>query len=334
MKTTALLVAGADRVELGEATVPDPGPEEVVVESLYTAVSPGTELRCMAGGPPWKQYPYIPGYSTVGRIAARGSAATIAEGTLVFCQGTEKADRALCFGAHLGHALRSEASVFPLPKGVDPLSASLAKLGAIAYRGVRLARTLPHEQVAAVGLGPIGQLAARLHRLTGARVVAADLRADRVELARAAGIEAFVPNGDLVEAFRRVQPEGAEVVVDSTGARGLLLKTVHLGRPKPWDNALADQTRFVVQGAYPGAIDFDYRAAFARELAVHFPRDCQPRDLQAVLGFLENGSLKTRDLISRVCRPEDAPEIYRDLKAARPGLVTAVFAWAVSPNFP
>jgi 3-hydroxyethyl bacteriochlorophyllide a dehydrogenase len=330
MKTPALFVTGTDRVELIEANIPDPGPREVIVESLYTSISPGTELRCMAGGQPGKTFPYIPGYSTVGRIIARGSETTIAEGTLVFCQGTEKADRPLCWGAHMGHALRSEEFVFPIPKGVDPLSATLTKLSAIAYRGVRLAKTLPHEQVAAVGLGPIGQLAARLHRLTGARVVAADIQGYRVDLAKAAGLEAFVPERGLVEGFRAYQPDGADVVVDATGAVGLLQQTVQLARMKPWDDTLTDQTRFVIQGSYAGDLAFDYHVAFVRELAVLLPRDCQSRDLRAALRFLETGSLKTRDLISRLCQPEDAQEVYLDLRAAKPGLMTAVFSWARS----
>ena len=49
MKPPALFVTGTDRVELIEANIPDPGPREVIVESLYTSISPGTELRCMAG---------------------------------------------------------------------------------------------------------------------------------------------------------------------------------------------------------------------------------------------------------------------------------------------
>jgi len=102
----------------------------------------------------------------------------------------KKADRPLAWGAHIAHALCGEGSVFPLPAGVDLLEAALSKLGAIAYRGVRAAGTRPHEEVAVVGLGPIGQLAARLHGLTGARVVAVDVVPERVVLAKAAGIEA------------------------------------------------------------------------------------------------------------------------------------------------
>lgn len=327
MKTTALLVTAKDRVELVDATVPEPGPGEVLIEALYTSVSPGTELRCLAGQQVRLGFPFIPGYSMVGRIAQCAAGGTLAEGDLVFCLGTEKADLPLGWGAHLGHAVRRAAGVFPLPPGMDPIAATLAKLAAIAYRGVRVAQTLPHDQVAVVGLGPIGQLAARLHGLTGARVVAADTRPDRVELARAAGIDAVVPQNGLVAAFAELQPGGADVVVDSTGASTVLSQSVQLAKRKPWDDSLTEPTRLVVQGSYAADVAFDYHEAFYRELAVHFPRDHGTQDLHTALRLIGSGRLKTRDLISRVCAPQDAPGIYAALRAAQPGLLTAVFAW-------
>jgi 3-hydroxyethyl bacteriochlorophyllide a dehydrogenase len=327
MKTTALLATAVDRVELVEAAVPDPGPGQVIVEALVTAISPGTEMRCLGGRQPGLAFPFIPGYSMVGRVAGRGAGVALAEGTLVFCQGTEKADRPLAWGGHIAHALRAEDSAFPLPAGLDPLEAALAKLGAIAYRGVRVAGTSPHHEVAVVGLGAIGQLAARLHRLAGARVVAADLSPDRVALAVAAGFEAVVPKDGLASAFRSLQPAGADIVVDSTGALPVLQQSVLLAKSKPWDNSLTEPTRLVIQGSYAENVAFDYHQAFFRELSVHFPRDNQTRDLQAILRFLGSGRLKTRDLISELCRPGDAQRIYSALRAAKPGLLTAVFQW-------
>jgi 2-desacetyl-2-hydroxyethyl bacteriochlorophyllide A dehydrogenase len=263
----------------------------------------------------------------VGRIEARGDGVALAEGTWVFCQGTQKADRPLAWGAHIAHALCGEGSVFALPAGVDPLEAALTKLGAIAYRGVRVAGTRPHDQVAVVGLGPIGQLAARMHGLTGARVIAVDVARDRVASARAAGVEAVVADHGIVAALANLQPQGADVVIDATGSVTVLQQSILLAKSKPWDNTLTEPTRLIVQGSYPENVIFDYQQAFMRELSVHFPRDNQPRDVQAVLRFLGAGRLKTRDLVSEVCAPAEAQRIYSELRAAKPGLLTAVFRW-------
>lgn len=327
MVTPALLATAVDRVELVEVNVPDPQAGEVLVETVYSAISPGTEMRCLAGAQPNLGFPFIPGYSTVGRVLARGAGVRLDEGAWVFCQGTMKADRPLAWGAHLGHVVQPEAGVFPLPAGVDPLPAALTKLAAIAYRGVRVAAPRPHEEVAVVGLGVIGQLAARLHRLAGARVVAGDLSAGRTELARRAGVETVALAAGLAPAFAAVQPRGADVVVDSTGVPAVLPQSLRLLKSKPWDDELYEPARFVIQGSYPADIAFDYHQAFFREVAVLFPRDCQPRDLRVILRMLAEGRLQTRELITEVCAPAEAQRIYSDLRAGRPDLLTAVFQW-------
>jgi 2-desacetyl-2-hydroxyethyl bacteriochlorophyllide A dehydrogenase len=328
MKTTALLFTGVDRVELAETYLPEPGRSQVVVEAIYTAISPGTETRCLGGKQFDATFPFIPGYSMVGRVAARGTGVGLAEGALVFCTGTERADHPLLWGAHMAHALCNADRVHVLPAGVDPLDASLTKLAAIAYRGVSVAETRPHEEVAVVGLGVIGQLAARLQALAGARVVAADLDPSRVALAKSAGIDAMVPAEGLVAAFQPRQPQGADVVVDSTGVPSVLPQAVLLARLKPWDDALTAPARLVVQGSYPDNVTFEYHQAFIRELSVLFPRDNQPHDIQTVLRFLAEGRLKTRDLVTEVASPADAQETYHLVSAPKPGMLTAVFKWS------
>ena len=328
MKTTALLVTGIDRVELVETNIPEPGPGQVLIEAIYTAISPGTELRCLSGKQFGATFPFIPGYSLVGKIAARGAGVGLAEGTLVFCTGTEKAGHPLLWGAHTAHALRGIEGVFVVPPGVDLLDAALTKLAAIAYRGVRVAGTKPHDEVSVVGLGVIGQLAARLHALAGGRVVAADLDAPRVALAQAAGVEALVPGAGLVTAFRTAQPQGADVVVDSTGSVAVLQQSVQLGKMKPWDDTLTEPTRLIIQGSYVENVVFDYHQAFFRELSVHFPRDNQPRDIHAVLQLLARGRLKTRDLVTRLGKPAEAQAVYASLRSPAAGLLTAAFKWS------
>jgi threonine dehydrogenase-like Zn-dependent dehydrogenase len=100
-----------------------------------------------------------------------------------------------------------------------------------------------------------------------------------------------------------------------------------LVKSKPWDNSLTEPARLVIQGSYAEDVIFDYHQAFYRELSVLFPRDNQPRDIEAVLRFIAGGQLNTRDLISEVCTPQEAPRIYAALRAAKPGLVTAAFDW-------
>lgn len=328
MNARCLLVTGVDSIELGECTLPPLGPGEVLVEAAYTGISPGTELRALAGrqgGTPG--YPFIPGYSMAGAVVDRGAGCTIPLGTRVQSGGTLRASRHRLWGGHISHAIREQSEVQPVPDNVDLKDGAIAKLAAIAYHGSRLSRPAAHETVAVVGLGPIGQLAARVHAVSGARVVAADVSEARVRLARAAGVEAFVSDGDLAAGFREFFPEGADIVVDSTGAAPVFPKAIELARQPPWGPGPLVSPRFLIQGSYPADITLPYGAAFVRELQIFLPRDCQPADIRTVLDLISRQKLRISDLISAVRKPEEAVETYAELKSARTGLMTAVFQW-------
>lgn len=328
MIARAIVFTDINSVALGETEIPAPGPGEVLVEAEYTCISPGTELRCLAGRqdgtPGW---PFIPGYALAGRVITCGPMTRTSVGTRVLCAGTSQASSHRLWGGHVSHAVQSEAAIFPLPEGMDPLEAVVARLVAIAYHGLRLSRPQPHENVAVIGLGIIGQLSARLHALTGARVVAADLSPRRVEIARQAGIEALVPEGDLADAVRSLLSDGAEVVVDATGLPAVLPACIRIARDLPYDDMPNHGARLLIQGSYAGEFSVPYTAAFRKELAILLPRDRQPRDMRAALDVIYRGKLQVRDLVSRICAPEKAPEVYAALRDPNSGMLTAAFRW-------
>lgn len=327
MQANAIIFTAPYQVRVDSVDIPPPGAGEVLLEAIYTLISPGTDLRCRAGKQEGAAFPFIPGYSFVGRVLARGEGATIPEGTIVYCNGTSAASVNLAWGGHVSHAVRAERELYPLPPGLDPLHASAAHLAAIAYRGVRLSRPQPHETVAVIGLGAIGALAARLHVLTGARVIAADLSPLRVALAQQAGIEAFVPQGAVAESFAAKLPGGADVVVDATGAPAVLPQAIEVAKPKPWDDSADPGARFVVQGSYPDTFSIPYQPAFRREMSFHVPRDAQPRDFRAVLDFMLRGVLDVGGIISDVRPPEAAAETYAALAEPDTALITVGFRW-------
>ncbi len=327
MRATAILFTAPDEVACGTVEIPEPHEDELLIEAMYTCISPGTELRTLAGKQAGTRgWPLIPGYSMVGRVVRGGAGARYEPGTIVFCKGTARADTHLVWGAHVSHAVVPSDRAIPVPSGVDPLEAATAKLAAIAYRGMTIVHPLPHESVAIVGLGIIGQLAARLHALTGAHVLAADPSLARVAAAERGGVVAFVPTGGLVTAFRERLPAGADIVVDATGSPAATADAVELAKDVPWGDPPGRSARFLVQGSYAGDVSFPYQAAFRKELAIYLTRDEGPRDITTVLDLMQRGRLVTRDLIGRVEAPDQAPAIYQMLQ--RQGdLLTAVFRW-------
>ncbi|HEY0867052.1 MAG TPA: zinc-binding alcohol dehydrogenase [Fimbriimonas sp.] len=328
MQTRSILFTGPDQVELADVEVPAPGPGEILLETVYSVVSPGTEIRCLEGGQPGSpDWPYIPGYSMVGRVVARGEGASLEEGTLVFCAGTRKAGVALCWGGHIGHAVVPEADAYVVPAGVDTVTAGMAHLVAIAVRGVRLTKPTLYCTVAVLGLGPIGQLSARLFAATDAKTIAVDLVPERVQAAQSAGIRAYLAKGDPAEVVREFFPDGADIVVDATGSPQAIHSSIAAARDKPWDDSRDPGPRIVIQGSYPNELPIPYQEAFLKEATFLLPRSCQPSDVRLVLELLADGRLRVGDIVSRVYAPAEAPKAYEALRRKDQNFLTVAFQW-------
>lgn len=198
--------------------VRQPAPGEVLVRSVCSLVSVGTELIALRGafspGTHWAdyvRYPFPPGYSTVGRVEALGAGVeTLSEGELVFMMAT-----------HASHHLAQADGCAPLGPALAAGDAAWSALAGIAYVAARDAHYVLGDSVAVVGAGPVGQLSVRWARVAGAsRIVAIDPVAQRLRLATAGGAtdSLAMPAGASADALRRLN-EGRlpRVVIDATG---------------------------------------------------------------------------------------------------------------------
>ncbi|WP_214414383.1 zinc-dependent alcohol dehydrogenase [Sphaerisporangium fuscum] len=89
-----------------------------------------------------------------------------------------------------------------------------------AWQAVAFADVPPGGSVTVLGLGPIGQMAARVARYLGHRVIAVDGVAARLQMARRHGIEVIDAReaGDVPEAVRTLTAgRGTDSVIDAVG---------------------------------------------------------------------------------------------------------------------
>ena len=193
--TEALWYVGAGRAEIRTEPLAEPGPGEIRVRALYSAVSRGTERLVLAGRVPPSEiermrapfmagsfpFPVKYGYATVGRVECGPPGL---QGRLVF-------------------ALHPHQSVFnipaeavvPIPDRVPPTRAVLAANMETALNAVWDARPAAADRIAVVGAGVVGSLVAWLcGQLPGAEVTLVDIVPSRGELARALGVSFALPN--------------------------------------------------------------------------------------------------------------------------------------------
>jgi predicted dehydrogenase/threonine dehydrogenase-like Zn-dependent dehydrogenase len=165
------------------------------------------------------------GYSAAGVVVEAGSET----------RGLSPGDRVAIAGG--GFASHAELDVVPsllcakVPDGVSAEDAAFATLGAIAMNGFRRADVGVGSTVAVIGLGLIGQLAVRIARAAGCRVLGVDLSPELVELARTSGAEAAV-RSELNEGSRWDSSADAVLVCAATDSNDPALLAASLARDR------------------------------------------------------------------------------------------------------
>jgi predicted dehydrogenase/threonine dehydrogenase-like Zn-dependent dehydrogenase len=152
-------------------------------------------------------------------------------------------DWVACGGA--GYANHADFNVVPrnlcvrLPeRGGLPMAAeeaAFATVGAIALQGVRQAGLTLGERVAVIGLGLLGQLAVQLCKANGCGVVGSDIDPGRMELAIKLGADRAVGPGELETAvleFTRGAGADAVIITAASSDSGLIEAAGEISRVK------------------------------------------------------------------------------------------------------
>ena len=220
MRIRQVVIHGKGKVSLDDAEIPDGArPGEILVETEATFISAGTELSGYQGlnpglpkpGPP--DYPLTPGYLNVGRVLIVG------DNVDEFGAG----DRVFSFARHASHhhaAIGGGGVVVAVPEEIDSHAAAASWLAGIALTSVQASDVSLNDWVAVFGLGLVGNLAAQLFRLSGARVIGIDPVAFRRRLAREVGIEHTAGgSNEAVAGYIRelCGPDGAGITVEAVG---------------------------------------------------------------------------------------------------------------------
>ena len=190
----AFWVCEPDRGEIRAVDVPDAGPEEVLVRTIRSAVSRGTETLVFRGGVPASQYaamrapfqdghfpgPVKYGYLNVGRVE-QGPDHLV--GRTVFC-----------LYPHQTSYVVPAASVTVVPDDVPPSRAVLAGTVETAVNALWDSPPLVGDRITVVGAGMVGCCVARLlSGFPGVEVTLVDIDASRADTAKSLGVDFALP---------------------------------------------------------------------------------------------------------------------------------------------
>lgn len=325
------------RLELVEVPEPRPEPGAVAVRVEASVISAGTEgatlevarkgLLAKARARPDQARQVIERARREGirstlelvrsRLEELGPLGYSAAGTVVEAGAEVRdlapGDRVAIAGG--GFANHAEVDVVPrllcapVPEGVEPAEAAFATLGAIAMQGFRRAEVGVGSTVAVIGLGLIGQLAVRIARAAGCRVLGVDLAPDLAELAAAGGAETAL-RGELGERWDR-RADAVLICASAPGSDDPVRLAAALARDRAPVVVVGDVKLDIPRNPYyereldlrlsrsygPGRYDPAYEL-HGQDYPPGYVRWTEQRNLEAFLWLVAEARVRPAELIS------------------------------------
>ena len=206
----AFWVAAPGRGEIRSEELATPSTGDVLVQTLYSGISRGTEALVFDGRVPRSEWgrmrapfqvgdfpaPVKYGYSSVGRVVSGP---------------TELTDRTVfVLHPHQTHFVVPATAVHVVPDGIPPDRAVLAANLETALNGVWDAGPHVGDRISVVGAGAVGCLAAwLLSRIPGCDVELVDINPGRAAVARALGVRFAEPAAAVDERDLVIHASGA-----------------------------------------------------------------------------------------------------------------------------
>lgn len=339
-KGTRAVMPRPYEVEIEEYDIPEPGPGQALIENEASAISAGTELAVYTGihqwlNDPtrtWPRFPFVPGYSGVGRVLAVG------EGVNKVAVG----DRVIYEARHETHGLANMGGIItPIGPDVSAKVAAFAVLARFPLTALVQSGPLIGQTVAVFGQGLIGQIALRLFSAAGAYpLIGIDPVARRRELAeRTPGVVAVDPtaagSNDGLRVVLRELNNGQlpDIVVDATGVPNAVNAAMHV---------VTDGGKVVMVGSprgVAGDVDFYWNlhgrsiqligahgSAIGNEPREKFPF-VRERAMRLLVHFLESGKLQIDDIITHFINGSESKAMYDGLLNQRDDFIGVAIHW-------
>ena len=289
-----------------------PTGNEVKTETIYSGITNGTERNQLIGGnyaPKDEQLPTSGGgYQNVGRVIEVGpDVKELQVGDVLYMSA-----------AHSEYIIMAEDDLLiKLPDSVDRTEAALFGMTSVAMRTCRNTELKMGERVLIVGAGIIGQVAAQIAAVMGARATLCDINPNRLELAREIGAaETVLDVAD--DGWEKGVADGTfDAVIDFAGVPGMEDQLI---------SAVRRRGR-VIFIAGRGKVTYTFNLGQGQEIQLkqnsHFDRD----DLENLCRLVDRGLVKIAPLIRDVVPVSEAKRIYDTLRDNPTDLLGTVFVW-------
>lgn len=315
-----------------ELPTPQPGRGEVLVKVEACGVC-RTDVKIMRGEipPPIINLPHIPGHEAAGVVASTGpdvDGIRTGDRVVVYfyincgrCQMCLMDRGNICMeikrlgfelpGAYAEYLVAPASHVISIGDLGFAEAAILPDAVAVPYHAIkRQARVEPGQDVLVVGIGGLGIHAVQEAKLLGARVIAADVNEERLQLARQLGADALVnvlASDPRKEVMRLTDGLGADATIEVVGSPESLTWTLQ---------STKRGGRLVIVGYTPGQPwPLDTMAMHYNEWEVIGSRTETKSELAEVVSLVRAGKLKP--IVTRQFALEEVNEALAEVASGR-----------------
>ena len=180
--------------QIRPVSLPEPGSGEVLVRTLRSGVSRGTETLVFRGGVPPSQYAAMRAPFQDGNFPGPVKYGYLNVGVVEYGPSTLRGRTVFCLYPHQTAYVVPVGSVVVVPDDVPPARAVLAGTVETAVNALWDAAPLVGDRITVVGAGMVGCCVARLlARFPGVHVTLVDVDPDRASIATALAVDFAAP---------------------------------------------------------------------------------------------------------------------------------------------
>jgi len=338
----ALVLEEYNKLIYKDVSEPQIGSDDVLVQVKASGIC-GSDVHGMDGSTGRRIPPLIMGHEAAGIIAQTGSNAkqyhsgqrvtfdsTVYCGACFFCR---RGDINLCdhrrvlgvscdeyrqHGTFAEYVAVPQHIIYPLPENINFEQSAMVEPCSVAFHAVAITPLALNDTAVVVGAGIIGLLVIQTLRTSGCgQIVAVDLEAERLELARQLGADVGLnPAGDDVVSMikKMTGSRGADVAFDAVGINASLKTAL---------SSLRKGGALTLIGNLKSEVDLALQTVVTGEINVQ--GSCASRgDYPACLDMIARGAINVDSLISAAEPLSDGAQWFDRLYEKEKGLIKVV----------
>lgn len=322
------------QLDIPEPTEPPPG--NVLVKTHRVGIC-GTDLHAFRGVQPFFEYPRVLGHELAVEVLALGPGVEeVSVGD--YCSVEPYVSCGECFPcrngktnccAHLSvlgvHSDGGMREYFNLPAKLLLPSSSLSldqlalvEMLGIGAHAVERAEVSEQDYVLLIGAGPIGMGAMQFAQAKGARLIAMDINAERLEFCKKElGVEhTLLAEENVAEVLSDLtKGDGPSVVIDATGFKGSMEASFGLAAPG---------ARICFVGHTKNEISFANPVFHKKELSLLASRNATRKTLLHVMACIEAKEVDTTPWITHRSTMESLPQEFESYLSPQTGVIKAM----------